>query len=72
MKKYDIIEGEEISELLGIARREIEEIGRITDSTYIRLLNRNVSPDLLDSIEEGLLDELQDCEHYEEYYSYEN
>lgn len=72
MKEYDFNESEVVSELLGMARREIEELGRITPSTYVQLLNNDVSPDLLDAIEEGLVDELQDCDHYEEFYNYEN
>lgn len=72
MKEYDFNESEVVSELLGMARREIEELGRITPSTYVQLLNNDVSPDLLDAIEEGLVDELQDCDHYEEFYDYEN
>lgn len=72
MKDYDFNESEVVSELLGMARREIEELGRITPSTYVQLLNNDVSPDLLDAIEEGLVDELQDCDHYEEFYDYEN
>lgn len=68
MKNYDMIEGDEVSELWGIARREIEETGRISTKTYIELLNHDVDPVLIESIEEQILDELEDNAHYEEFY----
>lgn len=68
MKNYDMIEGDEVSELWGIARREIEEIGYISTKTYIELLDYDVDPVLIESIEEQILDELEDNAHYEEFY----
>lgn len=68
MKNYDMIEGDEVSELWGIARREIEETGRISTKTYIELLDYDVDPVLIESIEEQILDELEDNAHYEEFY----
>lgn len=67
MQNYYMIEGTGISELWGIARREIEETGGISTNTYMEILNHDLDPCLIDSIEEQILDEIEDTAHYEEF-----